>query len=196
MANKYFGRLDNGTNPQAVMYPEEKHGVPKSYFDLSHIVTQTQTLGGIYPFFLLRTVPNDNFELGVDVLVTVTNPFIRRMLSTLNITTHFYYDRMSHLWEGGKNHFTKGRTGNIVITFPKTTYHLTGTNTAVSLAYDAFSSSCKTAMQSLSTYVRFDNQMALPSYLGVPSEIYSKSVELVGKTALALNPENDLPDGH
>lgn len=179
MANKYYGRLDNGTNPQAVMYPDEKHLVPKSYFDLSSIVTQTQTLGGLYPFFLLRTVPNDNFEIGVDVLVTVSNPFVRRMLSTLNITTHFYYDRMSHLWEGGKNHFTKGRTGNITITFPYVDLNDTG-NYAFHLAYDAAYPGAVTTPTSWDCVLSFNNQMSLASYLGVPPQFFQKSVDLSG----------------
>lgn len=97
---------------------EQPKNPNRSRFDLSRITNLTADSGMIIPFDWFTTLPGDSFDLeaetAVESLPTVTN-----VLTPYKVKTHWYYVRMSDLWEGWETFITKGRTGNIEIEIPK-----------------------------------------------------------------------------
>ena len=95
-----------------------KPNVPRSLFDLSHIVDTTLEMGALVPIYLQDCVPNDTFTISVDVLARAM-PMVVPLLSRIKIYTSFYFVPYSMLWKNFENAISGGRLGTFEANFPQ-----------------------------------------------------------------------------
>lgn len=155
--------LDN-QNRADVLEANSRPYVPRSVFDLSNVNIFTGEMGALIPCDLLEVVPGDSVDLSNQVLVTISNPLVQRMLSGAKIVTHTYYMKNEHLWQGWKNYITKGRSGSINLNLPKLNtrvYHLAN---GYAKHFDPETATDILPDSSATPFV----PQGLPSYLGVP----------------------------
>lgn len=92
--------------------------VPRSLFDLSHIVDTTLEMGALVPIYLQDCVPNDTFTINADVLVRAM-PMVTPLLSRVKIYTSYYFVPYSMLWKNFENAVSGGRLGTFEANFPQ-----------------------------------------------------------------------------
>lgn len=151
--DKRFSSMTN-SNPVQNEQSNTSLNVPRSAFNYSCMHNFNANIGTIIPADVIECLPNEDYNLSVDILAIVRNPLVRRLFSGMRIYVHSYYSRSSDLWEGFNNFVTKGRSGDITLTIPKLKYtwkDYTG-NTVNSLT-----------------------PMSLMDYLGVPPMYYDHS---------------------
>lgn len=117
MAQERFTQLDN-SNPIVDPLKSTKIDVPRSSFNYSRMVYMNALFGALMPFDVIRTVPNEDYNISYDILAKLRNPLVRPLLTGCRIYVHTYYSRCSDLWEGANNFFTKGRSGQIQLELP------------------------------------------------------------------------------
>lgn len=117
MSNDRFTQLDN-SNPIVDPLKSTKIDVPRSSFNYSRMVYMNGLFGALMPFDVIRTVPNEDYNISYDILAKLRNPLVRPLLTGCRIYVHTYYSRCSDLWEGANNFFTKGRSGQIQLELP------------------------------------------------------------------------------
>lgn len=85
----------------------------RSLFDLSHLVTLTIDNAGILvPLTWFPTVPNDDFDINVDVLLRVM-PQVVPLYSRQRLYVYGFYSRGSDLYQNFQVFIDKGYTGNV-----------------------------------------------------------------------------------
>lgn len=115
--------------------------------------------GMIVPIDLIETNPKETFELKNDFIIK-TAPLVAAPFTNYKVRTHWYYCRLSDLWEGAETMITKGRSGNIEIEVPQ---------------MDTLSSDCKrTEDGDMHTYM-YAQPMSLSAYLGIKPGVYRKN---------------------
>lgn len=117
MIKERFTQLDN-SNPIVDPLKSTKIDVPRSSFNYSRMVYMNGLFGALMPFDVIRTVPNEDYNISYDILAKLRNPLVRPLLTGCRIYVHTYYSRCSDLWEGANNFFTKGRSGQIQLELP------------------------------------------------------------------------------
>lgn len=95
-----------------------KPNVPRSVFDLSHIVDTTLEMGALVPIYLQDCVPNDTYTISADVLVRAM-PMVTPLLSRIKIFTSYYFVPYSMLWKNFENAISGGRLGTYEANFPQ-----------------------------------------------------------------------------
>lgn len=95
-----------------------KPNVPRSLFDMSHVVDTTLEMGALVPIYLQDCVPNDTFTLSCDVLVR-SMPMVTPLLSRVKIYTSYYFVPYSMLWKNFENALSGGRLGTFEANFPQ-----------------------------------------------------------------------------
>lgn len=95
-----------------------KPNVPRSLFDLSHIVDTTLEMGALVPIYLQDCVPNDTFTISNDVLVRAM-PMVVPLLSRIKVYTSYYFVPYSMLWKNFENAISGGRLGTFEANFPQ-----------------------------------------------------------------------------
>lgn len=128
------------------------HANPKnpnrSRQDLTRTTNFTADAGMIIPFDWFPVLIGDEITLsntiGLESLPTITN-----LLSPFRIVTHWYYQQKSSIWAAYPTALTKGRSGNVNISFPKVD---------LSPILD----------ESDGSYLSFNLPHSLASFLGVP----------------------------
>lgn len=117
MANSRYDRLDNSSPSfQSLKAPEKN--VPRSAFDLSHIVSGQALFGAIIPVLCEETVPGQEFDINVFSQISFRNPSIRPLLNGCKVQFHAFYNDVTDLWEGAKNYFDTGRSGKLNLKKP------------------------------------------------------------------------------
>lgn len=117
MANSRYDRLDNSSPAiQSLKAPEKN--VPRSVFDLSHIVSGQALFGALIPVLCEETVPGQEFDINVFSQISFRNPSIRPLLNGCKIQFHAFYNDVTDLWEGAKNYFDTGRSGKLNLKKP------------------------------------------------------------------------------
>lgn len=117
MSNDRFNSLDN-SSPIVDPLKSTKIDVPRSSFNFSCMKYMNGMFGAIMPFDVIRTLPDEDYNISYDILAKLRNPLVRPLLTGCRIYVHTYYNRCSDLWEGADNFFTKGRSGNINLEIP------------------------------------------------------------------------------
>lgn len=122
MDNRFTNSLN--TNPVISLIDREKKVVPRSVFDFSNSKIMNGLIGAIIPIDLIHTLPNEDYELGYDILALSRTPLNRRVLSGCRLFVHTVYQPEGNLWEGAWNQKTGGRSGNIELEKPHITTNL------------------------------------------------------------------------
>lgn len=117
MSNDRFTSLDN-SSPIVDPLKSTKIDVPRSSFNFSCMKYMNGIFGAIMPFDIIRTLPDEDYNISYDILAKLRNPLVRPLLTGCRIYVHTYYNRCSDLWEGAHNFYTKGRSGNINLEMP------------------------------------------------------------------------------
>lgn len=117
MANSRYDRLDNSSPAIQTLKSPEKN-VPRSAFDLSHIVSGQALFGALIPVLCEETVPGQEFDINVFSQISFRNPSIRPLLNGCKVQFHAFYNDVTDLWEGAKNYYDTGRSGKINLSKP------------------------------------------------------------------------------
>lgn len=119
MAEMRYSNQKN-TAPVLSSMKNKKLPVPHSYFDLSRPVSFDAGIGWIIPFDCIETLPDSDYEISYDILAITRNPLLRRLLTGMNIYIHTYAEDFKDMWEGFPAFVSRGRSGRITKTVPKT----------------------------------------------------------------------------
>lgn len=152
MANSRYDRLDNSSpSVQSLKAPEKN--VPRSAFDLSHIVSGQALFGALIPVLCEETVPGQEFDINVFSQISFRNPSIRPLLNGCKVQFHAFYNDVTDLWEGAKNYFDTGRSGKLNLSKPNLVSSASNGNEEISVI----------------------TPLSLADYIGVPVNFVSKS---------------------
>ena len=172
MANSRYDRLDNSSpSVQSLKAPEKN--VPRSAFDLSHIVSGQALFGALIPVLCEETVPGQEFDINVFSQISFRNPSIRPLLNGCKVQFHAFYNDVTDLWEGAKNYFDTGRSGKINLSKPNLLHtfeasHSVEGDNVISETYEMFS------------------PMSLADYYGIPPvSVQSTITDSKGKSVSA-----------
>lgn len=102
-----------GTSPALSAILNEFTKMPKSAFDETRRKTFDAAPYAIVPIECFLMFPNSKGYLKYSINAISKNPFIRRILSSMNIELRTYKCKCSDLWEGWNNFITKGRSGKL-----------------------------------------------------------------------------------
>lgn len=91
--------------------------VSRSKFDLSRLNCLSGDIGTLIPVDLIPTLPNDDFDLSCQYQVDF-RPMINPSFTPYKVRIHYYYCRMSDLWQGWDSFISKGRSGNLSLSVP------------------------------------------------------------------------------
>ncbi len=155
MANSRYDRLDNSSPAVQTLKAPEKN-VPRSAFDLSHIVSGQALFGALIPVLCEETVPGQEFDINIFSQISFRNPSIRPLLNGCKVQFHAFYNDVTDLWEGAKNYYDTGRSGKLNLSKPNLlhtfeAHHTTTQGDAeISEIYEMFS------------------PMSLADYFGIP----------------------------
>lgn len=117
MANSRYDRLDNSSPSVQTLKAPEKN-VPRSAFDLSHIVSGQALFGALIPVLCEETVPGQEFDINIFSQISFRNPSIRPLLNGCKVQFHAFYNDVTDLWEGAKNYYDTGRSGKLNLQKP------------------------------------------------------------------------------
>ena len=117
MANSRYDRVDNSSPAVQSLKAPEKN-VPRSAFDLSHIVSGQALFGALIPVLCEETIPGQEFDINVFSQISFRNPSIRPLLNGCKVQFHAFYNDVTDLWEGAKNYYDTGRSGKINLSKP------------------------------------------------------------------------------
>ena len=111
--------FDNGKAPITESVKKDIADVPRSAFNMSRVKYMNGLFGALMPFDVLETLPNEDYNIGYDVLAELRNPTTRKLLNGMKIFIHSYWCPKKDLWRGFKNYIDKGRSGTVTKTVPK-----------------------------------------------------------------------------
>lgn len=111
--------FDNGLAPITNVAEEAPASVPRSKFNMSCVKYTNGIIGALEPIDVLETLPNEDYEIGYDILAQLRNPTVRQALNGMKIFIHSYWCPKKDLWKGFKNYITGGRSGNVTLEVPK-----------------------------------------------------------------------------
>ena len=152
MANSRYDRLDNSSPAVQSLQAPEKN-VPRSAFDLSHIVSGQALFGALIPVLCEETVPGQEFDINIFSQLSFRNPSIRPLLNGCKVQFHAFYNDVTDLWEGAKNYFDTGRTGKLNLSKPNLIVTATKADSEISTI----------------------TPLSLADYIGVPVNFVSKN---------------------
>lgn len=167
MANSRYDRLDN-SSPSAQMLKAPEKNVPRSAFDLSHIVSGQALFGALIPVLCEETVPGQELDINIFSQISFRNPSIRPLLNGCKVQFHAFYNDVTDLWEGAKNYYDTGRSGKINLSKPNLLHTFEASHSVddseISETYEMFS------------------PMSLADYFGIPPvSVQSTIVDSKGK---------------
>ena len=152
MADRY--QDINNTSP-VVKALRDKEAPPMSAFDFGN-VSIGQLLGGaIIPIDLIRTLPKENYTLSYDLNILGRSPLIRKVMSSMRVYVKSFINYDRNLWQGSKNHITRGYSGNIDIKIPY-----------IELVQD-----------NENGYVNTSTPLSLSSFFGIGSNAYDVDID-------------------
>lgn len=95
--------------------------MPRSLFDLSHLVTTTVPNAGIlFPLMCLECLPTDSHQVKLNALLRVL-PQVVPMYSRQRVYFDCFYVRNSDVWKDWNVYMKKGNDGNTLLTRPALT---------------------------------------------------------------------------
>lgn len=95
--------------------------MPRSLFDLSHLVTTTVPNAGVlFPLMCLECLPTDSHQVKLNALLRVL-PQVVPMYSRQRVYFDCFYVRNSDVWKDWNVYMKKGNDGNTLLTRPPLT---------------------------------------------------------------------------
>lgn len=95
--------------------------MPRSLFDLSHLVTTTVPNAGVlFPLMCLECLPTDSHQVKLNALLRVL-PQVVPMYSRQRVYFDCFYVRNSDVWKDWNVYMKKGNDGNTLLTRPALT---------------------------------------------------------------------------
>lgn len=96
-----------------------KTGIPRSLFDLSHLVTTTiDNAGKVIPLSVIPTLPGDDFDISVTALLRVM-PQVVPLYSRQRLYIYAFWSRNSDLWCNWQTFTKRGLSGNKILHTPQ-----------------------------------------------------------------------------
>lgn len=151
-----YARLDN-QSPAESQLKAQAPDVGRSAFDFSFNHVGSALIGALTPFDCFDVVPNEDIDLSLIALFEFRNPSTRQLFNGFRVFFHYYYNRLSDLWEGARNWLDNGRTGKINLSRPNLIFSVTVPPVQEG-GFESFANSC--------------TPMSLLNYLGLPVEYY------------------------
>lgn len=95
-----------------------KTGIPRSLFDLSHLVTTTiDNAGHVIPLSVIPTLPGDDMDISVTALLRVM-PQVVPLYSRQRLYIYAFWSRNSDLWCNWQTFTKRGLSGNKILHTP------------------------------------------------------------------------------
>lgn len=95
-----------------------KTGIPRSLFDLSHLVTTTlDNAGKVVPLSVIPTLPGDDMDISVTALLRVM-PQMVPLYSRQRLYIYAFWSRNSDLWCNWQTFTKRGLSGNEILHMP------------------------------------------------------------------------------
>lgn len=110
--------MRNGLTAENSIFSQKPSvNVKRSKFDLSRLNCFTSDIGMLVPVDLIPTLPGDVFDLSCQYQIDF-RPLLVPTLTAYKVRVHYYYCKMSDLFEGWESFISKGRSGNLSLTLP------------------------------------------------------------------------------
>lgn len=108
-----------------------KTGIPRSLFDLSHLVTTTiDNAGKVVPLSVIPTLPGDDMDISVTALLRVM-PQVVPLYSRQRLYIYAFWSRCSDLWANWQTFTKRGLSGNKILHTPKVPVSVSGSSHSV-----------------------------------------------------------------
>ena len=110
--------MRNGLTAENSIFSQKPSiNVKRSKFDLSRLNCFTSDIGMLVPVDLIPTLPGDVFDLSCQYQIDF-RPLLVPTLTAYKVRVHYYYCKMSDLYEGWESFISKGRSGNLSLVLP------------------------------------------------------------------------------
>lgn len=110
--------MRNGLTAENSLFSQKPSvNVKRSKFDLSRLNCFTSDIGMLVPVDLIPTLPGDVFDLSCQYQIDF-RPLLVPTLTAYKVRVHYYYCKMSDLYEGWESFISKGRSGNLALSLP------------------------------------------------------------------------------
>lgn len=110
--------MRNGLTAENSIFSQKPSiNVKRSKFDLSRLNCFTSDIGMLVPVDLIPTLPGDVFDLSCQYQIDF-RPLLVPTLTAYKVRVHYYYCKMSDLYEGWESFISKGRSGNLSLSLP------------------------------------------------------------------------------
>ncbi|HBF68145.1 MAG TPA: hypothetical protein DDW20_02350, partial [Firmicutes bacterium] len=110
--------MRNGLTAENSIFSQKPSiNVKRSKFDLSRLNCFTSDIGMLVPVDLIPTLPGDVFDLSCQYQIDF-RPLLVPTLTAYKVRVHYYYCKMSDLYEGWESFISKGRSGNLSLNLP------------------------------------------------------------------------------
>ena len=110
--------MRNGLTAENSIFSQKPSiNVKRSKFDLSRLNCFTSDIGMLVPIDLIPTLPGDVFDLSCQYQIDF-RPLLVPTLTAYKVRVHYYYCKMSDLYEGWESFISKGRSGNLSLVLP------------------------------------------------------------------------------
>ena len=114
--------MRNGLTAENSIFSQKPSiNVKRSKFDLSRLNCFTSDIGMLVPVDLIPTLPGDVFDLSCQYQIDF-RPLLVPTLTAYKVRVHYYYCKMSDLYEGWESFISKGRSGNLSLVLPSISY--------------------------------------------------------------------------
>ena len=151
-----YARLDNQSSAESQLNAQAPD-VGRSAFDFSFNHVGSALIGAVTPFDCFDVVPNEDIDLSLIALFEFRNPSTRQLFNGFRVFFHYYYNRLSDLWEGARNWLDNGRSGKINLSRPNLIFSVTVPPLHEG-EFEQYANAC--------------TPMSLLNYLGLPAECY------------------------
>lgn len=155
----------SGEAPVLHALDSQRPNVKRSAFNYSNTHNFNAWPMALIPTDWFQVNLGERLKLAINASFQLRSPLAKSMLSGWRAYFHWYYMSFVDLWEGSKNFFTLGDTGNVDLTIPQ-----------VALLFNVGG-----------TKYSFQTPMSLSDYLGVPPKYFNKTNLLAGSAVLSVN---------
>lgn len=184
--------MRNGLTAENSIFSQKPSiNVKRSKFDLSRLNCFTSDIGMLVPVDLIPTLPGDVFDLSCQYQIDF-RPLLVPTLTAYKVRVHYYYCKMSDLYEGWESFISKGRSGNLSLSLPVVHSSI--------LSSPSFSGLSDPNFRSSSGKYALFTPCSLPSYLlGKPffiqdsASLYKPFGESSSETGFSVSSVNILP---
>ena len=131
-----YNRLNNQSPAESQLRGNPPE-VGRSAHDFSCNVCGQTELGLLAPFDCFDVVPGEDIDISLIAYLEFRNPSKRQLWNGFRVFFHYYFNRLTDLWEGAKNWLDNGRSGKINLTRPNLIYFAEFSTEGISRKVDA-----------------------------------------------------------